>query len=49
MAELTDEDFASNVVGALMTIISEKDKNMREEFDRFWEDEFYTHEYQFDR
>lgn len=32
-----------------MTIISEKDKNQGEEFDRFWISEFNTHQYQFDR
>ena len=32
-----------------MTTISEKDKNMGEDFNRFWGVEFATHKYNFDR
>lgn len=35
MASLSDEDFATNV-SAVNTTISEKDKNLREEFTRYW-------------
>ena len=48
MSDLTDDTFATTV-GSVMTIISEKDKNLREDFDRIWNYEFATHKYQFDR
>ena len=32
-----------------MTSISEKDKNMKEDFNRVWGYEFATHKYKFDR
>ena len=32
---MTDDEF-STIVGAVMTTVSEKDKNLREDFDRFW-------------
>ena len=46
--EMTDEEFNTNV-GSVKTSISEKDKNLNEEFTRFWTHEFATHSYQFDR
>ena len=46
--QLSDEDFTT-VVGAVMTSISEKDKNLNEEFGRFWRQEMSTHKYDFDR
>ena len=45
---MSDEDFKTNV-GSVKTSISEKDKNLTEEFNRFWTNEFGTHYYQFDR
>ena len=45
---MSDEDFKTNV-GSVKTSISEKDKNLTEEFNRFWNNEFGTHCYQFDR
>lgn len=48
VAEMTDETFATTV-GSVMTSISEKDKNLSEEFGRFWNGEFATHKYNFDR
>jgi len=44
---ISDEDFKTNV-GAVMTTISEKDKNLREDFGRVWS-ELSTHAYAFDR
>ena len=46
--EMTDDEFTTNV-GSVKTSISEKDKNLNEEFNRFWSHEFATHSYQFDR
>jgi len=46
--DLSDEEFRT-VVGAVLTNISEKDKNLLEEFTRFWNEDFATHRYQFDR
>ena len=48
MRNLSDEEFKTTV-GAIHTEISEKDKNLRERFLRFWQTEFATHEYQFER
>ena len=48
VSEMTDETFATTV-GAVMTNISEKDKNLPEEFGRYWNGEFSTHKYNFDR
>ena len=45
---MTDEKF-NTIVSAVRTDISEKDKNLNEEFERFWDNEFQTHEYKFDR
>lgn len=45
---MTDDEFKT-VVGALMTTISEKDKNLKEDFVRQWNNEFATHCFQFDR
>ena len=45
---MTDEEFTTNV-NAVKTTISEKDKNLGEEFQRFWYLEFATHSYNFDR
>ena len=45
---MTDEEFTT-IVNAVKTTISEKDKNLGEEFQRFWYLEFATHSYQFDR
>ena len=48
MAGLKDEDF-SKVVSAVNTSISEKDKNLGEEFGRFWGVALGTHTYKFDK
>ena len=48
VANMTDEEFTTNV-NSVKTSISEKDKNLNEEFNRFWNNEFATHSYQFDR
>ena len=48
MANLTDEEFATNI-SAVKTNISEKDKNLNEVFTRYWNNEFATHKYNFDR
>ena len=48
MAALTDEEFTT-VVSAVNTSISEKDKNLGEEFGRFWGTALGTHTYNFDR
>ena len=45
---MTDEEFSTNV-NAVKTTISEKDKNLNEEFTRFWVHEFATHSYKFER
>ena len=45
---MTDEEF-STMVSAVNTTISEKDKSLKEEFQRFWSSEFATHAYKFDR
>lgn len=45
---LSDEEFTTNV-NSVKTSISEKDKNLNEEFIRFWSYELGTHCYQFDR
>jgi len=41
---LSDEKF-DTIKGAVMTTLSEKDKNLHEEFNRFWSQEFATHKY----
>ena len=48
MASLSDEDFAT-VVSAVNTSISEKDKNLSEEFSRFWGHALSKHTYKFDK
>ena len=48
MLLMTDEEFAT-LVSAVHTTVSEKDKNMKEEFERFWDKEFESHAYNFDR
>ena len=48
MQNLSDEDFVK-IVGSINTIISEKDKSLKEEFDRFWVSEIASHKYKFDR
>ena len=48
MAGLSDEEFAT-VVSAVNTKISEKDKNLFEEFNRFWTHALGTHSYKFDK
>ena len=48
MAQMTDEEF-STMVSAVNTTISEKDKSLTEEFQRFWSNEFATHAYNFGR
>lgn len=45
---MSDVEFKM-LTGAVMTKVAEKDKNMTEEFARFWKSEFATHKYQFDR
>ena len=45
--EFTDEVFQTNKKSVL-TNLKEKDKNLREQVTRFW-DEIYMHEYNFDR
>jgi len=47
MANMTDEKFET-VKSAVNTTISEKDKNIQEDFNRMWS-EFSTHAYIFDR
>jgi len=42
MVELSDEDFKVKV-GAIMTGLEEKDKNLTETFNRFWGQEFAAH------
>jgi len=39
--EMTDEEFKTSV-GAVLTELSEKDKNLYERFDRFWRDDIAT-------
>ena len=46
--DMTDEEFAKNV-NSVKTKISVKDKNLTEEFNRFWSKEFGTHSYEFER
>jgi len=46
--DLTDEQF-EELRDSVLTCIEEKDKNLKEEFDRFWAHEFVTHKYLFDR
>ena len=48
MEGMTDEQFAT-IKSAVNTTISEKDKNLGEEFSRMWNGEFATHKYNFDR
>ena len=45
---LSDEKF-DTIKGSVMTTLSEKDKNLNEEFNRFWSQEFATHKYKFNR
>lgn len=47
MRDMSDEDFAKTS-SAVMTVVSEKDKNSGEDFGRMW-NEFATHHHQFDR
>lgn len=47
LGELSDEEFKTQV-DSVLTRVSEKDKNLGEEFGRFWT-ELDTHKYQFDR
>ena len=47
LEEMTDEEFKTGV-DSVLTIVSEKDKNQKEEFTRFWA-ELNRHKYQFDR
>ena len=44
---MTDEEFKTGV-DSVLTIVSEKDKNQKEEFGRFWA-KLNRHKYQFDR
>jgi len=46
--ELEDEDF-EQTVSAVQTNLQEKDKSIKEVFDRFWAKEFTTHKLTFDR
>ena len=46
--KISDEEFATTV-GAIMTDISEKDKNLMETHNRIWSQELSTHAYIFDR
>ena len=46
--ELTDQEFKT-IVNSVKTMISEKDKNLNDEFRRFYDNELLTHAYQFDR
>jgi len=46
LTSLSDEDFKTQVE-AVLTNISEKDKNQEAEYDRFWH-EICCHSYQFD-
>jgi secreted Zn-dependent insulinase-like peptidase len=48
IANLSDEKFET-IRSSVLTTISEKDKNLNEEFNRFWSHEFATHKYKFDR
>ena len=48
MQNISDEDFAT-IIGSVNTIISEKDKSLQEEFQRFWMSEICTHKYKWDR
>lgn len=45
---LSAEDF-DEIKDSVLTIFEEKDKNLKEQFDRFWTHEFSTHKYDFDR
>ena len=47
MRSMSDEDFAKTS-SAVMTVVSEKDKNSVEDFGRMWS-EFATHHHKFDR
>ena len=44
MQEMTDEEFET-ISNSVKTIISEKDKNLYEDFERFWRKELVTHAY----
>ena len=44
---LTEEEFQTQI-GAVLTSLQEKDKNLAEEFARYW-GEIVTHKYEFDR
>jgi insulysin len=46
--DMTDDEFKT-VVGAVMTDISEKDKNLLEAHNRVWGSELASHSYLFDR
>ena len=46
LGELTDEEFKTQIE-AVLTNVTEKDKNQRAEYDRFWT-EINHHSYQFD-
>ena len=44
---MTEEEFQTQI-GAVLTSLQEKDKNLAEEFGRYW-GEIVTHKYNFDR
>ena len=46
--ELTEDAF-DELRDSVLTIIEEKDKNLKEEFDRYWTHELVTHKYVFNR
>lgn len=46
--ELTDDDF-KQTVSAVLTNLQEKDKSIKETFDRYWSNEFATHKLEFNR
>jgi insulysin len=46
--EMTEDAF-EEIRDSVLTIYEEKDKNLKEEFDRYWSNELITHKYQFNR
>ena len=46
--ELSEDDF-EELRDSVLTIFEEKDKNLKEEFDRYWTHELVTHKYMFER
>ena len=45
---MTDDEFETNI-NAIKTILSEKEKNLSEDFERVFGNELSIHAYQFDR